>query len=106
MTRYRGYHIELRPHQEEGRIGVGRFGVTFSYRHSGNTGPNAGRMLDQKEEAVYFLGWFPIRIDPQLDYNMMKDSIAAGPEARMKMHNKFYNIDDHENIHWKQDSQG
>jgi hypothetical protein len=92
MTRYRGYRIELRPHQEKGRIGVARFGVGWSYQHSGNK-PGGGTMFDEKEESVHFLSWFPIRIDPQLDYNMLKDAIAEGPEARIRMHNKFYNID-------------
>jgi hypothetical protein len=85
--RWQCYWIDIRPHQSKGKIGVGRFGITTTFL------PVDGKMTDEIEKSVHFLSWFPIRIDPQLDYNMLKDAIASGPEARIKMHNKFYNID-------------
>lgn len=54
---YRGYYIDYRIFEHDGKYGFARVGVNFSYRHAGNIPINGKYMYDTIEAKPHFLSW-------------------------------------------------
>jgi len=74
-TRYKGHYIDIRAHIKDGKKGVARMDVVYTYSHVGK------RIFKEQEVQVRFLGWSPTIITPEFDYNHLVAAEHCSPEV-------------------------